>query len=195
MHVAHSLSFTSDARLDSLLLGSMAAEPFSSTCVRASRGSKLGSIVVPLWHSVSLDWLSYAGSALSNKFKTGYVFWTNGEYKNNLQSGFCIVGESKHSREEEFNSYFREKFGIKRRLSALFIDAYPDKEDEVELRANIDEVVQLRIIIEKLPPFPLEDAEVTFLTENNNLKCTNCTFALFSEWRGQCNYFECPFST
>ena len=47
----------------------------------------------------------------------------------------------------------------------VFIDAYPDKEDEVEFKANVQEVVQLRKIIEKLPPFPLEDTEVIFLAE------------------------------
>ena len=71
-----------------------------------------------------------------------------------------FAGETKDSREREFNGYFREKFGIKHSLPALFIDAYPDEEDETEFRANIDEVVQLRKIAEKLPPFPLEDAEV-----------------------------------
>ena len=54
---------------------------------------------------------------------------------------FSTVGESKHSREREFNGYFREKFGIKHKLPALFIDAYPDEEDEAEIRANINEVI------------------------------------------------------
>ena len=93
--------------------------------------------------------------------------------KNSLQSiilGFHIPGESRHSREQEFNGYFREQFGIKHKLPALFIDAYPDVEDEAEIIANINEVVELRRIIEKLPLFPLEDAEVIFFAENNDLK-------------------------
>ena len=72
----------------------------------------------------------------------------------------CFAGETKHSRKQEFNGYFQDNFGIKRPLPARFIDAYPDEEDQAEMRANVDEVVQLRKITENLNPFPLEDAEV-----------------------------------
>ena len=71
-----------------------------------------------------------------------------------------FAGETRFNREREFNGYFRKAFDVKHSLPALFIDAYPDPEDEPEIRANINEVVQLREITESLPPFPLEDAEV-----------------------------------
>ena len=74
-----------------------------------------------------------------------------------------FVGETRFNREREFNGYFRKAFDVKHSLPALFIDAYPDPEDEPEIRANINEVVQLRKITESLPPFPLEDAEVNIL--------------------------------
>ena len=74
-----------------------------------------------------------------------------------------FAGETRFNTEREFNGYFRKAFDVKHSLPALFIDAYPDPEDEAEIRANINEVVQLRKITEALPPFPLEDAEVIFL--------------------------------
>ena len=71
------------------------------------------------------------------------------------------TGETRESRQQEFNKYFKNAFSIRQELPALFFDAYPDMEDQEELRANLEEVKKLVELTENLPPFPLEDAEVS----------------------------------
>ena len=73
---------------------------------------------------------------------------------------FKFAGDTKDVKEREFNCYFRKAFDLKHSLPAVFIDAYPDPEDETEMKANEQEVRNLIKLTHAMYPYYLHDIEV-----------------------------------
>ena len=55
-------------------------------------------------------------------------------------------------------SEFKRVFGYQ--PPTVFIDAYPDKFDEIEMIRNNAEVERLKRLVDSLGPYPLEDMQV-----------------------------------
>ena len=70
------------------------------------------------------------------------------------------TGITKEMKQEEVNTFLKEKHEISDNIPAVFLDNFPDWEDQTEKEMTNKELQTLKDLAYAMPPFSCQDAEV-----------------------------------